>query len=82
MIKIVNNTKLSMKQIGEMIDIINNSDTGVTNYVGRHLSTDMSLKHRETEEELIIRVDIITQKNAMKFYFGDVTNVSNKKQNN
>ena len=82
MIKIVNNTKLSMKQIGEMIDIINNSDTGVTNYVGRHLSTDMSLKHREIGEELIIRVDIITQKNAMKFYFGDVTNVSHKKQHN
>lgn len=82
MIKIVNNTKLSMKQIGEMIDIINNSDTGVTNYVGRHLSTDMRLKHRETEEELVIRVDILTQKNAIKYYFGDVTNVSNKKQNN
>lgn len=81
MIKIVNNTDLSMKQIGEMIDIIN-SDKAVTNYVGRHLYTDMSLKHRETGEERIIRVDILTQKKDMKYYFGDITNVSNKKQNN
>lgn len=78
MIKIVNNTDLSMKQIGEMIDIIN-SDEGITNYVGRHLSTDMRLQHKETEEVKIIRVDILTQKNDMKYYFGDVTNVSNKK---
>ena len=78
MIKISNNSKFTYQEIGQIIDNLN-EDEGVTNYVGRHLYTEVAMLDHKTKQRKRARVDIITLKTGIKYYFGDIEDVSNKK---
>ena len=78
MIKIYNNSKLTYQEIGQIIDNLN-EDEGVTNYVGRHLYTEIAILDHKTKQRKCARVDIITLKTGIKYYFGDIEDVPNKK---
>ena len=78
MIKIYNNSKLTYQEIGQIIDNLN-EDEGVTNYVGRHLYTDIAILDHKKKQRKCVKVDLITLKTGIKYYFKDIKDVPNKK---
>ena len=78
MIKTQKNSKLTYQEIGQIIDNLN-EDEGVTNYVARNLYTDIAIFDHKTKQRKCIRVDLITLKTGIKYYFKDIEDVPNKK---